>query len=84
MKLQPGLVELMTSNMAAAPAFYRRLGLDIPADADDACASAALWCVAVHELEPEQPGLGRERWVRGSRWSVPAGELLRSGCPSVP
>ena len=35
MKLQPGLVELVVSDMASTLAFYRRLGLDIPADADD-------------------------------------------------
>jgi catechol 2,3-dioxygenase-like lactoylglutathione lyase family enzyme len=34
MKLQPALVELVVSDMAATLAFYRRLGLDIPADAD--------------------------------------------------
>lgn len=36
MKLQPALVELVVSDMAATLAFYRRLGLDIPADADGA------------------------------------------------
>lgn len=35
MKLQPGLVELVVSDMATTLAFYRRFGLDIPADADD-------------------------------------------------
>jgi uncharacterized glyoxalase superfamily protein PhnB len=35
MKLQPALVELVVSDMAATLAFYRRVGLDIPADADD-------------------------------------------------
>jgi catechol 2,3-dioxygenase-like lactoylglutathione lyase family enzyme len=34
MKLQPALVELVVSDMSAALAFYRRLGLDIPAEAD--------------------------------------------------
>lgn len=34
MKLQPALVELVVTDMAATLAFYRRLGLDIPADAD--------------------------------------------------
>jgi catechol 2,3-dioxygenase-like lactoylglutathione lyase family enzyme len=34
MKLKPAIVELVVSDMAAALAFYRRLGLDIPADAD--------------------------------------------------
>lgn len=35
MTLQPALVELVVSDMAATLAFYRRLGLDIPPDADD-------------------------------------------------
>ena len=34
MDLKPALVELVVSDMAATLAFYRRLGLDIPADAD--------------------------------------------------
>jgi uncharacterized glyoxalase superfamily protein PhnB len=34
MKLQPALVELVVTDMAATLAFYRRLGLAIPADAD--------------------------------------------------
>ncbi len=35
MKLRPALIELVVSDMAASLAFYRRLGVDIPADADD-------------------------------------------------
>jgi catechol 2,3-dioxygenase-like lactoylglutathione lyase family enzyme len=35
MKLRPALIELVVSEMAATLAFYRRLGLDIPPDADD-------------------------------------------------
>lgn len=34
MKLQPALVEMVVADMAATLAFYRRLGLNIPADAD--------------------------------------------------
>ena len=34
MKLKPALIELAVADMAATLAFYRRLGLDIPADAD--------------------------------------------------
>lgn len=34
MKLQPALVEMVVADMAATLAFYRRLGLDIPADVD--------------------------------------------------
>jgi uncharacterized glyoxalase superfamily protein PhnB len=34
MKLRPALIELVVSDMAATLAFYRRLGLDIPAEAD--------------------------------------------------
>jgi hypothetical protein len=34
MNLQPALVELVVSDMAATLAFYRRIGLDIPAGAD--------------------------------------------------
>jgi catechol 2,3-dioxygenase-like lactoylglutathione lyase family enzyme len=34
MKLQPAIVELVVADMAATLAFYRRLGLDIAADAD--------------------------------------------------
>jgi catechol 2,3-dioxygenase-like lactoylglutathione lyase family enzyme len=34
MKLQLGLIELVVGDMAATLAFYRRLGLDIPADAE--------------------------------------------------
>jgi catechol 2,3-dioxygenase-like lactoylglutathione lyase family enzyme len=34
MKLQPALIELVVADMAATLAFYRRLGFDIPADAD--------------------------------------------------
>jgi catechol 2,3-dioxygenase-like lactoylglutathione lyase family enzyme len=33
-KLKPALVELVVADMAATLAFYRRLGLDIPSDAD--------------------------------------------------
>jgi catechol 2,3-dioxygenase-like lactoylglutathione lyase family enzyme len=35
MKLRPALIELVVSEMAATLAFYRRLGLDVPAEADD-------------------------------------------------
>jgi catechol 2,3-dioxygenase-like lactoylglutathione lyase family enzyme len=35
MKLRPALVGLVAADMAATLAFYRTLGLDIPADADD-------------------------------------------------
>jgi catechol 2,3-dioxygenase-like lactoylglutathione lyase family enzyme len=35
MKLRPALVELVVSDMATTLAFYRRLGLDVPAEADD-------------------------------------------------
>lgn len=35
MKLRPAVVELVVSDMAAALAFFRLLGLDLPADADD-------------------------------------------------
>jgi catechol 2,3-dioxygenase-like lactoylglutathione lyase family enzyme len=34
MHLRPALIELVVSDMAASLAFYRRLGLAIPADAD--------------------------------------------------
>lgn len=34
MKLKPALVELVVADMAATLAFYRRLGLDVPAGAD--------------------------------------------------
>jgi uncharacterized glyoxalase superfamily protein PhnB len=34
MKLRPAVIELVVSDMAAALAFYRLLGLDIPPDAD--------------------------------------------------
>ena len=34
MKLRPAVVELVVSDMPATLAFYRRLGLDVPADAD--------------------------------------------------
>ncbi len=34
MNLRPALVELVVSDMPAALAFYRQLGMDIPADAD--------------------------------------------------
>ena len=34
MKLRPALIELVVSDMAATLAFYRRLGLDLPGDAD--------------------------------------------------
>jgi uncharacterized glyoxalase superfamily protein PhnB len=36
MKPRPAVVELVVSDMPAALAFYRRLGLDLPADADAA------------------------------------------------
>jgi len=35
MKLRPAVLELVVSDMAATLAFYRRLGLDVPAEADD-------------------------------------------------
>lgn len=34
MNLRPALVELVVTDMAATLAFYRQLGMDIPADAD--------------------------------------------------
>ena len=34
MKLRPALIELVVFDMAATLAFYRRLGLEIPVDAD--------------------------------------------------
>ena len=34
MKLQPALIELVVTDMAATLAFYRRLGIEIPDDAD--------------------------------------------------
>ncbi len=34
MRLRPALIELVVSDMAATLAFYRRLGLEIPASAD--------------------------------------------------
>lgn len=35
MKLRPAVIELVVSDMAATLAFYRRLGLDISAAAED-------------------------------------------------
>jgi catechol 2,3-dioxygenase-like lactoylglutathione lyase family enzyme len=35
MNLRPALIELVVADMGATLAFYRRLGLDIPADADN-------------------------------------------------
>jgi catechol 2,3-dioxygenase-like lactoylglutathione lyase family enzyme len=35
MKLRPALIELVVRDMAATLAFYRRLGLDIPPEADE-------------------------------------------------
>lgn len=35
MKLRPTVLGLVVSNMAASLAFYRRLGLDVPPEADD-------------------------------------------------
>jgi catechol 2,3-dioxygenase-like lactoylglutathione lyase family enzyme len=35
MKLRPAVIELVVSDMAATLAFYRRLGLDVPPEADD-------------------------------------------------
>lgn len=35
MKLQPALVELVVSDMAATLSFYRRIGLEIPPEADN-------------------------------------------------
>jgi catechol 2,3-dioxygenase-like lactoylglutathione lyase family enzyme len=34
MKLRPAVIELIVSDMAATLAFYRQLGLDVPAEAD--------------------------------------------------
>lgn len=34
MKLTPAVIELVVADMAASLAFYRLLGLDIPAEAD--------------------------------------------------
>lgn len=34
MTLRPAVVEIVVSDMATSLAFYRRLGLDVPADAD--------------------------------------------------
>lgn len=35
MKLRPVVIELVVSDPAATLAFYRRLGLDVPSEADD-------------------------------------------------
>ena len=35
MKPRPALIELVVSDMAATLAFYRRLGLEVPPEADD-------------------------------------------------
>ncbi|MGH7869625.1 MAG: VOC family protein, partial [Candidatus Dormibacteraceae bacterium] len=35
MKLRPAVIEFIVSDMAATLAFYRRLGLDIPPEADN-------------------------------------------------
>jgi catechol 2,3-dioxygenase-like lactoylglutathione lyase family enzyme len=35
MTLRPAILEFVVSDMAATLAFYRRLGLDLPADADN-------------------------------------------------
>jgi len=35
MKLRPSVFEFVVSDMAVTLAFYRRLGLDIPPEADD-------------------------------------------------
>jgi catechol 2,3-dioxygenase-like lactoylglutathione lyase family enzyme len=35
MKPRPAVIELVVSDMAATLAFYRRLGLEVPAEADD-------------------------------------------------
>ena len=35
MKLRPSVLELVVADMAVTLAFYRRLGLDIPPEADD-------------------------------------------------
>lgn len=35
MKLRPAVIELVVSDMAATLAFYRRLGLEVPPEADD-------------------------------------------------
>jgi uncharacterized glyoxalase superfamily protein PhnB len=34
MKLRPALIELVVSDMAATLAFYRRIGIDVPSEAD--------------------------------------------------
>jgi catechol 2,3-dioxygenase-like lactoylglutathione lyase family enzyme len=34
MKLTPAVIEIVVADMAASLAFYRRIGLDIPVDAD--------------------------------------------------
>jgi catechol 2,3-dioxygenase-like lactoylglutathione lyase family enzyme len=34
MTLRPAVIEIVVSDMAASLAFYRRLGLDVPAEAD--------------------------------------------------
>ncbi len=34
MKLTPSVIEIVVADMAVSLAFYRRIGLDIPADAD--------------------------------------------------
>jgi catechol 2,3-dioxygenase-like lactoylglutathione lyase family enzyme len=35
MQLRPAVIELVVSDMAATLAFYRRLGIEVPLDADD-------------------------------------------------
>jgi catechol 2,3-dioxygenase-like lactoylglutathione lyase family enzyme len=35
MKLRPAVIELVVADMATTLAFYRRVGLDVPAEADD-------------------------------------------------
>jgi catechol 2,3-dioxygenase-like lactoylglutathione lyase family enzyme len=69
MNLRPALFELVVTDMAATLAFYRRLGLDIPADAD-----------AQPHVDIELPGGLRMAWdtddtIRSfdPQWSSPSG-----------
>ena len=69
MKLKPVLIELVVADMAATLAFYRRLGLDIPADADGEDH------VDVELCEDMRLAFDTEAVVRSfdPEWSPPAG-----------
>ena len=70
---QLAVIELVVSDMASALAFYRALGLDVPADRDDSTAPAIRAATPPGIAGAFAPSEGPETVARGRAGAVSAG-----------